>query len=148
MKSRTYQRGASLPETAIVMAVLLAFPLPDFIRDLRGPLFAAALACAVAFCFVFFWGCVWVSTAIGRFLGTTSPVALLSIGALAQLTFTVASSTATWYASHLLTVQRVLVDAVDQTGAFIVAYLIYRALKPPGEQALASPTPNNRWRGP
>jgi putative flippase GtrA len=122
------------------MAVLLAFPLPDNIRDLRGPLLLAALAFAFAVCFLFFWGCVWVSTAIGRFLGTTSPLALLGIGALIQLSLTIAGSAATWYASHLLTVHRVFVDAFEQTGAFIIAYLVYRALKPQRHSALVPPT--------
>src|SRR5689334_12820293 len=125
----TQRRYAAFLVPPVVMAVLLAFPLPDFIRDHRGPLFAAAIVCTVAACFVFFWGCVWVSAAIGRFLGTTSPVALLIIGALIQLAMTVVGSTATWYASHLLTVQRVLAEGLEQTGAFVISYLVYRALK-------------------
>jgi hypothetical protein len=144
----TQRRYAAFFAPPVVMAVLLAFPLPDFIRDLRGALLTAAIACTVVACFIFFWGCVWASTAIGRFLGATSPLALLIIGALVQLSLTVAGSTATWYASHLLTLQRVLVDGLEQTGAFIIAYLVYRALKPQGDGALAPPTPNNRWRGP
>jgi hypothetical protein len=144
----TQRRYAAFLAPPAVMTVLLAFPLPDFIRDLRGPLLAGALAFALAVCFLLFWGCVWVSSAIGRFLGTTSPLALLGIGALAQLSFTIAGSAATWYASHLLTMHRVFVDAFEQTGAFIIAYLVYRALKPPGDPALVPPTPSNRWRGP
>ena len=142
------RRYAALLVPPLLMAVLLAFPLPDFIRELRGALFAAALAYTVAGGFIFFWGCFWAAIAIGRFFRTTSPVALLIIGALVQLSLTVAGSVATWYASHLLTMQRVFTDGLEQTAAYIVAYLVYRALRPQGDRALAAPTPNNRWRGP
>jgi hypothetical protein len=144
----THRRYTAFLAPPVVMAVLLAFPLPDFIRDLRGPLLAAAIAYAIAACLILFWGCFWVATVIGRFLGATSAVALLIIGASVQLSLTAVGSVATWYVSHLLTVQRVLVDCLEQTAAYIVSYLVYRALKPQGGATLAAPTPNNRWRGP
>ena len=85
--ARTYYTAAVPP---LVMAVLLF--LPKFMFALSAPLLASAVIFLVIFCFVFFWGCVWLSVAIGRLLTITRPWALLVVNVMVQFLLTASAS--------------------------------------------------------
>jgi hypothetical protein len=129
----------------LVMAVLLF--VPRFGLTLNATQLAAAIVFLVLFCFVFLWGCVWLSARLSRFLGITGFGGLLLINASVQFLLTEIGSISTDLAMHAFSWSQALRDGLEQTSAFVVAYLVYHALR---RQTLAPahPAPNNRWRGP
>ena len=129
----------------VVMAVLL---LGKFVFALSGTLLASAVVFLVIFCFAFFWGCVWLSAAIGRHLAVTRPPALLVVNIIVQFLLIASVSIPVDLAMRTFTWSRMFRDAIEQTAAFLVAYLVYLRLKRQPLAQVPLPAPNNRWRKP
>src|SRR5262249_34534783 len=130
----------------LLMAVLLF--LPKLVLTLSAPQLALAVLFLVFFCFVFFWGCVWLSGAIGRLLTITRPWPLMVVNIMIQFLLTASASSPVDLAMHNFTWSRVFRDSFEQTGAFLVAYLAYLTLRRVPPSGAPQPALNNRQRGP
>ena len=130
----------------LVMAALLF--IPKLFHTLNTPDFTSALIFLVIFSFTFFWGCVWLSGAVCRFVGVTRPAALLFINAVVQFLLTALGSASVRNAMHSPDWRGVARDSLEQTVAFVAAYLVYRILKQPLALAPSPPPPNHRSRVP
>jgi hypothetical protein len=111
----------------LIMATLMF--VPKFFSTFRTPLLVAATLFLIVICFIFFWGCVWISAGISHLTGVTGSNAALVINVVVQLSLTLAVSSYTGLAFHSLGWRPVLRDGFEQTAAFVVAYLVYRALR-------------------
>jgi hypothetical protein len=130
----------------LVMAVLLF--VPKFFSTLSAPLLVSAILFLIVFCFIFFWDCVWISAAISHLFGITGSNAMLVLTAVVQLSLTLAGSSSVGLATHSFDWWRVLKDGLEQTAAFVVAYLVYRVLRRPLTPATSQPVPNQRLERP
>jgi hypothetical protein len=119
----------------LIMAALIF--VPKFFSNLSTPLLISSIVFLIVFCFIFFWGCVWISAGIAHVFELTSSNATLVTNAAVQLSLTLIGASCTrLFFSHTFGWARVVGDGAEQTAAFIVALLAYWALRRPAAHVL------------